>query len=108
MKIDVIRGKVVKRVDAIHDYIQIEFEDGAMLNIYNRHILTGDAGKGLGALAGKVVTQATEQDRGITVHFGDSLSMQIGMATGDFSGPEAMLYRHKDQLIVWHFQGRNA
>lgn len=87
---------VGQRVDAanrIHDYIQIRFETGGVLNIYNLFELAAPT-RGVARLEdliGCSVSAALEHRNGIRLTIGET-TVFIDLTDTAFSGPEALEY----------------
>lgn len=92
-------GQRIERIQKIHDYLQIFFAGGAILNILNAHTITDEHDP---ELAGYEITAAQEDEKTITLLMSPRGKIQIGLQNSDYQGPEAMMFlRESKPTIVW-------
>lgn len=95
-----IIGLTVKMAAPVHDYLQILFSDGSMLNIYNNYKC---AGCSVTSIEGGEVISVVEKEREIQLAFKGNGSLSIGMSDCDFNGPEAIVFLRKGEPpIIWN------
>ena len=61
----------------IHDYLQIAFSNGVILNIFNRYFYGDSKVDTVYNLAGKVVTDVTQNQQNIRIVFSDRSELVI-------------------------------
>ena len=86
--LQILIGLFIKKVESIHDYVQIQFSDGTILNVYNHHQYNAGPPK---AIKGKKVVSVEEGESKITISFEGGGAFSIGMSDDDYRGPEAMV-----------------
>ena len=86
-----LEGRYIEHVEMVHDYGQLYFEGGAILNIYDLSKLSE---KDLSALAGKVVRSVHESEKKVVLALDDGMRLEVDLENPSFSGPERL------QLIV--------
>ena len=85
-----------------NDYVQLQFDDGAILNIFNRYWLTPAERGDLSRLVGTTVVGSESTDSSECLRFSDETLLEIGMTDGDYNGPEAIEVIEIDGTrIVW-------
>src|SRR5262249_7276910 len=93
-----LKNKSVREARSVEDYVQIEFEDGSILNIFNANSLYPPGASLLNAKLASV----TDEGSTIKFMFDDRLTLIVSMQESDFTGPEAMeLIRADGQRIIW-------
>lgn len=86
-------GQRVIATDVVHDYLQVRFENGDLLNVYNVYELQGKTGAAqIGALVGLRVDATTMRKDAVRIECG-ALTLRMDLADASFSGPEALEYR---------------
>lgn len=92
-------GHPVKSASTVHDYVQLHFGNGAVLNIYNR---IETIGRWID-LPGVTLTSVTDRRPiGIQIEFANGVEILIGLSDEDFNGPEAMeLIPPYGPRVVW-------
>lgn len=89
----------IKKAERIHDYAQIYFDDGAVLNIFNSLSVTGGE---FADLTGSEVIGVNSGEVAINLLLSNGRSVRVGMTDDDYQGPEAMEYITADGTrIVW-------
>jgi hypothetical protein len=91
-------GNQVSKSLAIEDYIQLFFENGDVLNIYNRYVLE----PGSVTLEGRLLERVIETNNALTLEFVDQIKLVIDLKDSGYQGPEAIqLNRSNGQIIIW-------
>ncbi|MBC9882059.1 hypothetical protein G8O24_32525 [Bradyrhizobium sp. INPA01-394B] len=95
-------GRRVKSASVVHDYVQICFTDGGVLNVFNRVIKPQLDEISLKQFVQKVVTAELKDCRAFTLEFDGGHVFQIGMNDSDYRGPEALQFTDADgHIVVW-------
>jgi len=97
-----IAGRVIKSASIVHDYVQLNFDDGSILNVFNQ-IRTPTINDGFVAwLANKRVLEDITNKDVIILRLSGGDSVEIGMSDADYRGPEALeLIEADGKRIVW-------
>ena len=91
-----LENKKIKSVQSIEDYIQIFFEDGAILCLYNRCMFSdSDFSK----YQGKIVNRVKVNEDFIMNL--DKLTIIMSLRDADYIGPEAIFLSDGEDLIVF-------
>jgi hypothetical protein len=96
-----INGLTIDHLLEIHDYIQIYFTNGDIMNLNNRYVCQPSD---LSAFQGEVVIQISDTDQELVVKTGSGYSITMSMLAADVLGPEATeYYRYGSdgQIIIW-------
>lgn len=94
--------KKVSRAEHVHDYVQLQFDDGTILNIFNRYSLTPAERDDIARLVGTTVSAAELIERSERLRFSDGTLLRIGMMDSDYNGPEAIeVIDHDGRRVVW-------
>lgn len=97
--LEILVGLFINKVEIIQDYFQIIFQDGTILNIYNKYKYEGGS---VVSLEGKKLLYVSESNNKILLDFGDNGILSIGLLEEDYNGPEAIgLIRKGEPLVVW-------
>lgn len=95
-------GRRIESAERVHDYVQLRFDDGGILNIYNPVSITGGADAGLLSLLRSYITAVRVDDEAIRWFLSNGTSIQVSMRDADYRGPEAMQYVAVDgAIVVW-------
>ncbi len=95
----ILIGLIIRKVEEVHDYIQLIFSDGTTLSIFNNYYYDGGS---VLALEGKKVKSVEDMDSKVVITFEDGGCMSICMTDDDYNGPEAMVLRREGESpIVW-------
>jgi hypothetical protein len=93
-------GRRIQKVEKVHDYLQLCFDNAAVLNIFNAFTLIG--AHDLSELVDCEVASVVARDTAVEIVLKDEKSIQVGMADSDYQGPEAMEYIGvAGEHIVW-------
>ena len=91
-------GFTVTKVESIHDYLQITFSDGSIMNVYNKYSYDGNVSD----LENKTLISFSEHSDGVELRFLGS-QFEIGLRDDDYSGPEAIaLRRPGKEPVIWN------
>lgn len=86
----------------VHDYLQLVFSDGSILNIFNRYNYNDSKDSKISNLVGQVVTHVQEEQTRIYIDFYNGSRFVIGLSSDDYNGPEALeLIRKGEKLVIW-------
>jgi len=80
-------GLIVQSIEEVHDYLQVIFSDGTILNIYNTFRYDGDS---VFELEGKGLEQVLVTDEEVVFLFRANERLVVGLKDEDYNGPEAM------------------
>lgn len=93
-------GSVVKEVNRIEDYLQIEFTDETVINVNNNFEFNGD---NLKSIEKEELLSIFECDSRIDLHFRNDKMISVSLLEKDYNGPEAMeLHRKGKPPIIWN------
>ena len=87
--LDYLRNRFIHRIEKIHDYVQIYFDDGSVLNIFNDFSIGCSK---FGDLIGCEVVEIVINESDIYFSLSKGITIRVGMVDADFYGPEAMEY----------------
>jgi hypothetical protein len=91
-------GLRVVKSEFVEDYLQIWFEHGECLNVYNQHEITNSERQ----LAGATLRDLRDDGQFIRLTFSNALQLSIDMSEAGYRGPEAMqLTRPGLPPVVW-------
>jgi hypothetical protein len=92
-------NKRIERMEIIHDYVQLFFTDGAILNIFNPYSIIGVRDP---KIVGYGITAVKQDQEAITLFLLPEGSIKVSRLDSDYRGPEAMEYIGKDgRSVVW-------
>ncbi len=97
-------GRRVVNTKIVEDYLQVWFENGPCLNVYNKHRITAPDGRSqsYGDLAGATLDAAVRDREVIRLTFSNGFKLSIDMSEDGYLGPEAMqLTRPGLRTVVW-------
>ena len=95
-------GRKIESANFIHDYLQIRFEDGSVMNIFNAIELSGFFAGDISKSIGCNIINFEGDDRAITISLGAGKTIKIGTLDEDYRGPEAIEYRGADgSIVIW-------
>ncbi|MCA0870624.1 hypothetical protein LCL97_07305 [Seohaeicola saemankumensis] len=98
--ISMLEGLKLTSIRKIEDYIQLVFDDGTILTVFNDHEITPEAPKLRGGVA---FLRAVRSAESVRLVFGSNISIEIQLDDSSYYGPEAMTLHNADQskVIVW-------
>ena len=94
-----IRSESVGRVEVVHDYLQIEFNNGAKLSIYNRWKVENEAR--LAVLEGASLDRVEVREGSIYFAF-STARLIVDINSDAYPGPEALTLWVDGQVFVWN------
>lgn len=100
---ELVELKVVKS-EFVEDYLQVWFEDGECLNVYNKYQLTDSDGRPHShpELTGATLSDVRDDAGFIVLDFSNDLELSIDMSEDGYLGPEAIqLTRPGLPPVVW-------
>jgi hypothetical protein len=98
-----IEGRVVKRACKFHDYIQLYFDDGSILNIFNRVVEPASSDNHLESLANTTLLKVSLKEGVISFAFSNGKQLGIGISDTDYQSPEALEFINaQGRRIVWN------
>lgn len=96
-----LSGRCISAIDEVHDYLQLNFDNGDVLNVYNAYSLETRSGHGVRSLVGRRVTVVSEDAKEVRLEL-DALRLCIDLSNAAFRGPEAIEYIPKTgSRVVW-------
>jgi hypothetical protein len=99
-QLNTILSLPIVSVIEIHDYLQIFFSNGAILNLFNKYSYKANDSR-ICSLVGSFVTQLTQNQQNICISFSNGSELIIGLSYDDYNGPEALeLIRKGEKPIV--------
>jgi hypothetical protein len=102
-RLKILVGRSLRSVVQIHDYSQLYFDHGAVLNIYNTFSVVGTSGDGVEGLVGTVVGKVVEDREKAVLTFGTGAQISIDLRDAAYRGPEAMeLIVPGEPTVVWN------
>lgn len=97
-----LEGRIVAAASEVEDYMQVRFQDGTWLNIFNPVSLSGAACADVKALVDRRLTTATESAESVTLRFDDGSVMVVDMRDEAYRCPEALeLSVPGEAIVVW-------
>jgi hypothetical protein len=95
-------GRKIQEAEKIHDYLQLWFDNGVLLNIFNVITVIGCMADDFSQFVGCEVSSINESDVAVEIVFLDGKLLRVGMSDGDYHGPEAMEYVGVGgEIVVW-------
>jgi len=100
-KLEILVGLLMADAMKVHDYVQLIFEQGIVLSIYNEFRLPN--GDDISSLRGEKLLKAEEKQEEIILHFSNGKSLSIDLRDEAYNGPEALQLNVPGQLtVVWN------
>jgi len=95
-------GHKIQRVEKLYDYLQLWFDNGIMLNIFNIFTMIGFESDAVSLLAGCEVCAINESDEGVEFVFLGGMLLRVGLQNNDYQGPEAIEFIGKGgERVIW-------
>lgn len=102
-RLTTLRGRAVRTALQVEDYLQVHFELGCSLSIFNTMSLDGPVADDLGALFGKRLVDVDESSERAILRFEDGNTIEVDLRDEAFNGPEAMtLHIPGEPTVVWN------
>lgn len=97
-----IMGQGVAVASRVHDYAQIEFKSGDLLNIFNSFTINGEGSADMQVVVGKTVTDVRENEASLRLEF-EGIQLVVGLTDDAYSGPESLEFipAGGGSRIVW-------
>lgn len=93
-------GLKVEKIELIHDYLQICYDDKSVLNIYSNYSFNNDDSNNL---KGTELTNTIEKDNEVVLVFNDAIRLSVDLSDDGYNYPEAMtLFREAKPTVVWN------
>ncbi|AKT27969.1 hypothetical protein RYA05_19640 [Pseudomonas syringae pv. actinidiae] len=97
--LECVIGRRVTKACIVHDYVQVYFTGGCILNINNTYEIYGST---ISLLKGKELISVLEGEQEIELIFENLAKIRVDMSPDGFHGPEAMeLLRPGFPLVIW-------
>jgi hypothetical protein len=94
-------GHRVTTADVVHDYVQLRFDNGDVLNVFNDYEIEGSSLATLHALIGKCVVAVSTQPREVRLELGE-LSLIVSLLDTAYRDAEAIEYiPSSGSRVVW-------
>jgi hypothetical protein len=94
-------GHQITTADQIHDYVQLKFDNGDVLNVFNEYVVNGAGVSGIHALIGQRVVTVHTQPNEVRIKLGE-LSFSVSLLEKAYRGPEAIEYiKSSGSRVVW-------
>lgn len=93
-------GSNVVSACIVHDYFQISFAEGIILNVNNSYRIVGSTVK---SLRGKKLVNVSEDEQEVELVFEGLTRIRVDISPDGFQGPEAMqLLRPGFPMVIWN------
>jgi hypothetical protein len=101
--LSILVGQRVSAAHRVHDYVQLRFDRGDILNVFNPFDLRGDGGSiALDELVGVSVETVTEEQDFVRLT-GGAMALRIDLTKNSFVGPEALHFiPATGEQVVWN------
>jgi len=98
-KLQELVNKHIKRAQKVHDYFQLYFVDGTILNIFNSYSIIDGSDMDL---SGYEIVAVNSDVNTVNLVLSPQGTIQVGMKDSDYRGPEAMEYiATNGAYVVW-------
>ncbi len=95
-------GIRIRKAEVIHDYLQLSFEDGAVLNVFNAYTVVGASPDNLSIILESKISGVFVENESIDMEFSNGVVIRISMKESDYRGPEAIEYVGVDGVrTIW-------
>jgi hypothetical protein len=93
-------GQTVASLERGNDSLHLGLDEGAALHVFNRYEISGGA---LENLVGATVQSVSERAEAVVFAFSLGVTLSVGLADADYSGPECMqLVQPGEPIVVWN------
>ena len=94
-------GRKIQEVRYVHDYAQLFFEGGIILNVND--LPRANHGNSLSAFKGMTVAIAAESESAVVLSMGNGANLVIGLGDPSMMGLEYLeLYLPGEPMVVWN------
>jgi len=92
----------IKKAELIHDYLQLYFEDGIVMNVFNSFCVVGNKSTDFSSISEIEISSVSLENERIDIELSDGKIIQIGMQEKDYRGPEAIEFiEASGRRVVW-------
>ncbi|MDR0322122.1 MAG: hypothetical protein LBI28_11510 [Treponema sp.] len=91
-----IYGKTITKINYIHDYMQIYFNDNGILNLYNKTMINENENLFINKAVNDIFTIKNK----LIISCNKDLFIEMSMLDKDYVEPESFEYNNKDITIV--------
>lgn len=94
-------NQTIQKAEKMHDYVQLFFDNSAILNIYCRLSING-VDENIANIAGLKVIETLEKPNEVSLMLTDKQQIDIRYNDDDYSGPEALeLINPSGNIVIW-------
>lgn len=94
-------GRRIVAAEVIHDYVQLRFDNGDVLNVFNEYGIEGGVGLDVHALTDRCVAAVFTQPHEVRLDLGD-LRFRVSLLDVAYRGPEAIEYiPSSGNRVIW-------
>lgn len=94
-------GHCLTGVERVHDYVQLRFDNGDLLNVFNEFRIEGNRDADITVIVGLVVNVASTGKDEVCLRLG-SKTFRISLLDSAYRGPEAIEYVPvSGNRVVW-------
>ena len=91
-----ICGKKIVKINYIHDYLQIFFDDNSILNLNNKVTMSGN----IDLVIDKIIKNVILNNEILKLISVNDFVIEMTMKHEDYNGPEALEYYNGDLIII--------
>lgn len=100
--LDLLLGVKLSKAEVVHDYLQLRFENGVILNVFNAFRMREFSIDDLSKISGCEICAVRIDETSVEFEFLGGGSIWVGMSDDDYQGPEAMEYiGAAGDRVVW-------
>lgn len=100
--LDQLLGVKLSKAEVVHDYLQLRFENGVILNVFNAYSTREFSIDDLSNIFGCDVCAIRIDETAVEFEFSGGGAIRVGMSDNDYEGPEAMEYiGATGDRVVW-------
>lgn len=94
-------GQRITAAERVHDYMQIRFGNGDLLNVFNEYRIEGRGEESVTDLIDLVVSDASTRKEEVCIALGTK-TLRISLVDSAYRGPEAIEYiPASGKRVVW-------
>ena len=102
MQVPYLVGLIVSKIEFVHDYLQIGFDGGGGMNIFNDFTVDGCNKERLSMIEGTRLESAEYSKTVFRLTFDNGVVINVCMSDDAFNGPEALQYVGPDgKEVIW-------